>query len=95
MDNNSDDQLLIVQDTIYANRKYYDQKMKNLTEDLTEIITSMMYQIKIQKYSPDKNHSPKSQDPTIVVPANNKAPLLEGGHSMKNGGMWNLKHDIR
>ena len=35
MDNNSDDQLLIMKATIKSNRKYYDEKMKNLKEDLT------------------------------------------------------------
>ena len=35
---------------------------------------------------------PKSQDPTTMVPANKKAPPLEGGNYMKIGGMWTLKH---
>ena len=28
-----------------------------------------------------------------MVPAKKKAPQLEGGHSTKNDGMWNLKHE--
>ena len=32
MDNKSDEQLLIRQATIESNRKYSDEKMKNLTE---------------------------------------------------------------
>ena len=38
--------------------------------------------------------SPNAQNPTTTVPANIKAPPLEGGHSTNIGGMWNLKHDI-
>ena len=45
--NNSDDQLLIMQATIEANSQDSDEKMKNLTEDLTAMIASMMYHIKI------------------------------------------------
>ena len=50
--------------------------MKNLTRDLTEMIASMMDQIKISKYSRDKKDSKKAQDPTTVVPSNKKAPPL-------------------
>ena len=53
----------------------------------------MMDQIKIPKYSPDKKYSPKDQNPTTVLPANNKSPPLEGEQSTKIDGMWNLKHD--
>ena len=43
MDNNPDDQLLTMQATIEANRKYYDEKMNNLKEYLKAIITSGNY----------------------------------------------------
>ena len=94
MDNKSDYQLLIVQADIEANRQDSDEKMKNITEELTAMIASMMDQIKIQKLSLNKKDSPKNQDPTTLVPANKKAPKLEGGHSTEIGGMWTLKHDI-
>ena len=68
--------------------------MKKITENLTEIIISMMDQNNISKYSLEKNYSPKSQYPTNVVPANKRVPPLEGGHSTKTGGMCKLKHDI-
>ena len=68
--------------------------MKNTTEYLTSMITSVMDQIKISKYSPDQKDSPKNQDPTTVSPANKRSPPLEGGYSTKISGMWNLKHDI-
>ena len=55
------------------------------------MITSMMDQIKISKYSPEN----KDQDPTTLVPDKNKSPPLEGGNYTKIGGIWTLKHDIR
>ena len=76
MDNKSYDQLLIMKPTIYSNKQYYYEKIKNLTEELTSMIASMMYQIKISKYSPDRKDSPKAQDPTTVVLVNNKPPPL-------------------
>ena len=39
MYNSSYDQLLIIKDTIESRRKDYDEKMKKLAEDLTEMIT--------------------------------------------------------
>ena len=54
----------------------------------------MMDMIKFSKSSPYKKNLPKARDPTTVVPSNKKAPPLEGGHSTKNCGMWNIKHDI-
>ena len=84
-----------MQATIETNRQYFDEKMKKLIEDTTAMIVSMMDQIKISKYSSDKNYSPKAQDTKTVVLSNNRAPPLEGGHSTKIGGMWTLKHNIR
>ena len=49
MDNKSDEKLLIVQAKIEANRQDYDEKIKKLTEDLTEIIASIMDHIKFSK----------------------------------------------
>ena len=94
MDNKSYDQLLIVQSEIEANRQDSDEKMKNITKELTAMIASMMDHIKIQKLSLNKKDSPNNQDPTTLVPDNKKAPQLEGGHSTEIGGMWTIKHDI-
>ena len=69
--------------------------MKNTTEDLKAMITSMMDQIKNSKSSPDQKDSPKAQYPTTVVPDKNRDPPLEGGHYTKNSGMWTLKHETR
>ena len=94
MDKQSDDQLLIMQASIEAIRQDSDEKMKNLKEDSTEMITSIMDQIKIPRSSPDKKDSPKAHDSTTMVSANKRAPPLEGGNSTKIGGMWTLKHEI-
>ena len=47
MNKNSDDHLLIMQDTIEATRQDYDEKTKNIIEDLTAMMTSLMDPIKI------------------------------------------------
>ena len=47
MDNKSDDPLLIIQFTIESIRQDYDDKIKNLKEDLAAMIASMTDQIKI------------------------------------------------
>ena len=54
----------------------------------------MMDQIKFLNLSLDKMDSPKAQDPTTLLPANNNTPPLEGGNSTKIGAMWTLKHEI-
>ena len=94
MDKNSDYQLLIMQNTIEYNNQDSDENMKNLTAELTRMITSIMYQIKISKASPDKKDSPKAQDNTTVVTDNKKSPQLKCGHYTKIGGVWTLKHEI-
>ena len=68
--------------------------MKKLIENLTEMITSMMDQIKISKSSPDQKYSPKYQNPTTVVLSNKRSPPLEGVQYKKIGGIWYLKHEI-
>ena len=93
MNNKSDDQLLIMQDTTESNRKYYDEKTKKLTEYLTSTILPMMDQIKTSKSSPENKDSPKAQDKTTVVPAKNKAPPLEGGHYIQK--WWHVDSQTR
>ena len=73
MDNKSGEQILIVKSIIESNRKFYNDKMKKLIEELTWMIPSMMDQIKISEYSPDQKYSPKAQYPTPVVQANKRA----------------------
>ena len=58
---------------------------------MTKSITN---KIKIWKSSSENKDSPKAQNPTIVVPDNNKSPPLGGGNSTKKCCMWSLKHEI-
>ena len=99
MDNKSDENFLIFQSTIEANKQESYDKINKLTEDLksmiTSTITSTMGQMKNSKSSPDHNYSPNPEYPTTVVPANMRYAPLYGGHSMKIGVVWTLKHDIR
>ena len=44
--------------------------------------------------SPENMDSTKTPDTETLATANKKDPLLEGGHSMKTGDMWNFKHGI-
>ena len=46
-------------------------------------------------YSPENMDSPKAQDPTTLVPTNNKAPPSKVGNYTKIGDIWNLKHETR
>ena len=48
-----------------------------------------------QHHSTDNMDPPNAQDTETVILTNNKAPTLEGGNSIKIGGMWNIKHEIR
>ena len=91
---NSYGQLLTMQAMIDFNSQDYDDKTKKLAEDLTEMIASRMYQIKMSKYSIDKKNPKNLQYPINVVLDNKKASPFEGGNSTKNGGIWTLKHDI-
>ena len=100
MDNKSDDQFLIMQDTIYDNRQATDYKMKTYDSNIDKLtvliknIDEMMGQNQNSIPSIYYMYFPKAQDPTTVVLVNNKAPPLEGGNSTKIGVMCNLKDEI-
>ena len=92
------EQFIITQASIESKKKDSDEKMMNFTEDFKSIIassiTSIMDQINdLESLSTDKD-SPRPQYFTTVVPANRRAPPLDGGHYTKIGGMWILKHDF-
>ena len=93
MDNNSDEQLLTIHSTIISNRQYYDKKIYSAPEDLKEMISPMVDQIKMLKYSPDQKDSTKAQDPTTVVLNNNRDPPLEGENYTHNGGIQKIKNE--
>ena len=60
--------------------------------DIKKTITQIMSQK--HHSQPDKIDLPKTKYTSTAVPANKKAPPLEGGHYTKNVSMWILKHDI-
>ena len=98
-DNKYDENFIIMKVTIESKRQKYDVKLTKLTEDLKLFVksstTQMMDQNNISKCSLAHNGSPKSLETTNVVPANRRYPKLDGGHSTKIDGMWNIKHEIR
>ena len=97
MDNKSDEQLLIIQSTININKQDYDDKMKKQVyklDNLMAIMENMMDHIQISDPSSENMDSPKAQGPNTAVLDKKKAPSLDGGHSTKIGGMWNIKHEI-
>ena len=81
-----------------SKKQDYDDKMMKATEYfkamLKSAVTSMMDHINMLKPSPAQKDSSNPPDPTTVVPANRRNPLLDGGKYTKIGGMWTLKHDI-
>ena len=109
MDTKSDEKLLIIQAIIEAIKQEADEKqmktaekqmktdekITQLTENLQVLTALMMDQSNISKSSPTHKDTSTPQYITTVVPTNRRAPSLEGGHSTKIGGMWNLKHEIR
>ena len=54
----------------------------------------MMDQTKIYKSSPAQKDLTNPSDPITLVPANRSDLPLGSGHSTKNDGIWNLKHEI-
>ena len=47
-------------------------------------------QLNTMSSSPSHKDTSNPLDPTTVVTSNRRGPLLEGGHSTKICGMWNL-----
>ena len=100
MENKSDEQFIIMQAAIEdnkqetkSNKKDSDEKIMQFTETLKVLTAFMMDQNNIQKCSTTNKDTYTPLEPTTVVPANRGAPPLEGGHSTKISGMWNLKHE--
>ena len=81
----------IKSDTKKRNSEF--SEMKSDTNDIKTMFTHMMSQK--QNSSPGNMDSLKAHDTDTVVPTNKKSPPLEGGHYMKIGCLWNLKHEIR
>ena len=86
INNNLGEHILITQAMIYANRKYYDDKTKKQDskfDQITEMVENIMGKIQISNSLPDKIYVPKVQDPTAMVPDNNKSPPLKGTNHKK------------
>ena len=109
MDTKSDEQLLVIEFTIEANKKESDknhkktdekltlltENQKETNEKITLLLTAMMTdKNNISKSSPAQKDTSTPPDPTTVVPTNRRATPLEGVNSTKIGGMWTLKHEI-
>ena len=101
MDTKSNEHLLVIKATIEYNNQEADknqmktdEKLTLLTENLQKLTTFMMDQTNIYKSSPSQKDTSTNPDPTTVVKTNRRDPPLEGGHYIKIGGMWNLKHEI-
>ena len=106
MDNNSDEHFITMQDAIESNKKDMKANKHNLGEKVIKIteefkgviassILSIMDKINILKHSPTQKASPKTLDPTTVVPSNRRDLKFGSVKSMKISGMWKLKHEIR
>ena len=101
MEKKSDEQFIIMQTIIEANKQEMisnkqdsNEKMTKFTEEFEAMIAAIIYLISTSKYLPTKKNSPKPPHPTTVVPANRRAPPLDGGQSTKKCGMWTLKYEI-
>ena len=101
MDTKSDEQLLVIESTIEANKqeanknhKETDEKIKENTETLKQILAEMNKdKNNISKYSPAQKDTSNPTDPTTTVQTKRRDPPLEGGTPDKICGMWTLKHD--
>ena len=101
MDTKSDEQFLVIKAIIEANKQESDKNHKETNEKLTlltdklQVLTALMTdKTNISKSSPEQKDTSTPPDSTTVVPTNNMAPPLEGGHSNKIRGMWTLKYEI-
>ena len=104
MDKNIYYQLLIIKYLVDANNQDTGAIKQALKKQYTKFtkIYSDSDKIKIilkqpmvhhEYYSVEKMDVPNTQNPDTLFLANKKAPPLEGGNSMKIGGMWTLKHE--
>ena len=87
-----------MQALVYSKNQDNDEINKKLNKQdyefdkIKTLLNHMM--VHNQHYSPEKMDSLKDQYPTTMVPDNKNYSPLEGGHSLKIGGIRNLKHEI-
>ena len=81
-----------------ANKHDLDGKVIKITEEFKVVIASsilsIMDKINTLKHSTTHKTSPKTLDPTTVVPSNRRDLKFGSVKSMKISGMWKLKHEI-
>ena len=101
MDTNYDEQFLVIESTIEANKqeadknqKKTDEKITLLTENLQVLTVLMIDKTNISKSSPAYKDTSTHPEPITVILTNKRYPPFEGGISTKIGGMWTLKHEI-
>ena len=94
MEINYDEQFIIIQAKIGSNNQDSNKKIKKSTEELKKMLAEIIYQINNLESSQTQKDPPKYLSYTTVVSYNRRAPPLEGGQSMKIGGIWTLKHEI-
>ena len=109
MDTKSDEQFLVIEATIEANKKESDKNHKETAEKITlltekhkettETLKIILAEMKIEKNnisksSPAQKDTSNPTDPTTTVQTKRRDPPLEGGIPDKICGMWTLKHDI-
>ena len=95
------EQFIIIKTAIESNKQEMksknqdsDEKMTQLTVKFETMLVLISNQLNALEYSPTQKDTLNPQDITTVVPANRRAPTLEGLNSTKIGVMWTLKHDI-
>ena len=101
MDNKYDEQFIITQDTIEANKqemrsnkKDSDEKITRFTVKSETMIAVISNQLNTLVSSQTQKDTSNPQEPTTVVPDTKRDPPLDGGNFTKIGGMWTLKYEI-
>ena len=94
MEINYNEEFVIIQAKIGSNNQDSNKKIKKFTEELKKMLAEIIYQINNLESSQTQKDPPKYLSSTTVVSSNRRAPPLEGGQSMKIGGIWTLKHEI-
>ena len=110
MDTKSDEQFLVIEATIEANKQESDKNHKNTDEKITLLTenqkeTTETLKLILAEMNIDKNNisksSPSQKDtstppyPTTMVPYNRRDTSLDNAQYTKISGMWTLKHEIR
>ena len=98
---NSDENFITIKATIESNKQDMrtnkqdsDEKMIQFTVKFETMLAVISNQLKTLASSLSQKYTSNTTDPTTVVSANRRAPILDGVHSTKIGAMLTLKHKI-